>query len=123
MRTNRSRDKGVVIDKNTSKDTPKGLGPMPTVLRIAPQSSGKITDDSPGQLPRPVPQPIPLMAFDIEQQTPQGKVIDRIILWRNEDAPRCGSCPRGKCTFQAGPEGQGNCVVRRQASSIFLAER
>lgn len=63
----------------------------------------------------PIPQPTPLMAVDIEQQTPQGNMIDRIILWRNEDASRCNWCSV-KCTFQPGPEGQGTCIVRRQAS-------
>lgn len=100
---------------------------MPTGLRIAPLP-GIGRGAAHGQIPAPAPvsQPIPLMIVDIEQQTPRGVMIDRLVLWRNEDAERCDWCPQHgqACTFQPGPEGQGNCVVRSQsqASRVFLAD-
>ena len=89
---------------------------MSTVLRISPISDGPMGRAPSGEIPQPISQPMPLMAMDIEQETPEGPKIDRIILWTNEDAARCDWCPRHKCTFRPGPKGQGNCVVRRHAS-------
>ena len=59
------------------------------------------------------PEPVPLMATDITQETTEGPKLDRVMLWHNAEGLRCRLCPIRQCTFQPGPEGQGICVVRR----------
>jgi hypothetical protein len=60
--------------------------------------------------------PVPLLATEIEQETDDGPMTDRIFLWRNDDGLRCRWCPAGSCNFQTGPEGQGFCVVRKESN-------
>lgn len=57
-------------------------------------------------------RPWPLQTLVVTAGAGADRWSEVVRRWRTPDARACGRCPRTLCTFQAGDDGSGVCVVR-----------
>lgn len=66
-------------------------------------------------------EPLPILYHHSQHADDDGPYVDTTIVWNEGDGTRCRFCSPGKCTFKAGREGLGACVVRRRGELSVIA--